>query len=118
MSEFWIFKPLAEQVSHDHLPLSMVNIGVSWKVASVAADSNCMLVGMMVLETFHLWPLIQPTLHVSSETSNVISASICLDRLARLLYMNTGTNVGEVTTTAEGGYRGGWCVELLSLVYV
>jgi len=42
LSEFWIFKLLAEQVSHDHLPPSMVSISVSWKVASVAADSSCM----------------------------------------------------------------------------
>jgi hypothetical protein len=37
-----MFELLAEQVSHDHLPPSMVSINVSWEVASVAADSSCM----------------------------------------------------------------------------
>lgn len=32
--------------------------------------------------------------------------------------MNTGTYVGEVTTTAEGGYTGGQRMELLSVVLV
>jgi len=41
LSEFWIFKPLAEPLSHDHLPPSMIGISVSWKVAAVAANSSC-----------------------------------------------------------------------------
>jgi len=32
--------------------------------------------------------------------------------------MNIGTYVGEITTTAERGYRGGQYMELLSVVLV
>jgi hypothetical protein len=32
--------------------------------------------------------------------------------------MNIGTYVGEITTTPEEGYRGGQCMELLSVVSV
>jgi hypothetical protein len=41
LSTFWILKPLAEQVSHDHVPPNMIS-SVSWKVATVAADNSCM----------------------------------------------------------------------------